>query len=289
MNFLNIFAVFLLVISVSCQTVQNISIEDGTDEAGQSCFRITTPAATYFYQKEAGGFSGILDREGIDWIKFAPDSAESYPASATSSYRGLPNLVFGSDDGGAGHPGFRKCDSRKLSGNRIRSVSKSGKWQWTWTFKTDHAVLEMEKVDSSNPYWFLYEGTIAGRFAPGEQYWGADTGGPRFSRPDYFAGDPAYGHWQWLYTGDKRRDRIFFLAQKEPDELIDTFSYLGNNPDGIHAPDGMIVSGFGRGANATPLLRSENQSFIIGFIGKKILDEQDHIKLAAEIQRIISQ
>jgi hypothetical protein len=268
----------------SCQIV---SIEDGFYDAGQSCFRITTPGATYFYQKEAGGFSSILDQDGIDWIGFRPDSSESYPSSAATSYRGLPNLVFRSDDGGAGHPGFRKCKSIKLSSGQIRTVSESGKWQWTWTFRKNHALLSVDKIDDSHPYWFLYEGTAGGRFKPHEQYWGTDKGGPYDSTPDYYRGGQVYDNWQWVYTGDNNTDRVFYIAQREPDQLHDTFSYLGNSEEGIRAPDGMVVVGFGRAENATPLLKSANRTFIIGFIEKKIRNAEDHKQLAMEIQQII--
>ena len=38
-------------------------ITDSADE-GMEAFRVETGQAVYFYQKEAGGFSSILDREG---------------------------------------------------------------------------------------------------------------------------------------------------------------------------------------------------------------------------------
>jgi hypothetical protein len=278
---------FLLLLLFFFTSCHRVLIEDGFDDAGQSCFRITTPGATYFYQKEAGGFSSILDQDGIDWIGFSPDSAESYPSSAATSYRGLPNIVFGSDDGGAGHPGFRKCKSVKLSADQIRTVSGSGKWQWTWTFKENFALLSMEKTDDSHPYWFLYEGTVGGRFKPHEQYWGTDKGGPLDSTPDYFKGEQVLGNWQWFYAGDNTIGRVFFMIQKEPDQLHDTFSYLGNTEDGINAQDGMVVCGFGRTGNAIPLLKSANRTFIIGFFENRIRDTDDHKRLAGEIQRII--
>ena len=46
-------------------------ITHGTDE-GQDCFLITTQSAVYAYQAEAGGFSSICDRDGVDWINFHP-------------------------------------------------------------------------------------------------------------------------------------------------------------------------------------------------------------------------
>ena len=98
-----------------------IEVLDEVMDEGELCFLINTPGGSYFYQKEAGGFSSILDTEGNDWIGFHPDTTESYPQSAASSYRGLPNLVFRSDDGGAGHPGFNKCFSDQIADNCIRT------------------------------------------------------------------------------------------------------------------------------------------------------------------------
>jgi len=266
---------------------QKIVIEDGLEDAGQACFKITTPNATFFYQKEAGGFSSILDRDGNDWIGFKQDSLENYPSSAASSYRGLPNLVFRSEDGGAGHPGFRKCISERISPNRIRSTSKSGRWQWTWTFEPDLATLTIDRVDSSHAYWFLYEGPVGGRFKPKEQYWGTDREGPLRSMPDHYAGSTVYGYWRWFYAGDDNLNRILLIAHLDQDRLPDTFSYLGNTPDGIHAPDGMVVFGFGRIENAIPLMREQKQTFCIGFFEKKIQTAEDHLELEKKINKLM--
>jgi hypothetical protein len=279
------FSFFALLI-LSCREV---IIEEDYSDAGQACFRIKTSRATYFYQKEAGGFSSILDREGIDWIGFSPDHNENYPSSAATSYRGLPNLVFRSEDGGAGHPGFNKCTTERITRNQIRTVSNSGEWQWTWTFHPDHATLTVDRTDRSHPYWFLYEGTPGGRFQPDEQYWGTDQGGPNFSTPDYYTGDPVYDQWNWFYAGDSRVDRIFFLGHRNPDDLADTFSYLGNSKEGIHAPDGMTVFGFGRTQDAIPLMQKEGQTFIIGFIEKKIKTQQDHALVSEKIRDLMDQ
>lgn len=266
-----------------------VDIDPAVMDAGQTCFRISTPNATYFYQKEAGGFSSILDKDGIDWIGFKPDPDENYPSSAASSYRGLPNMVFRSEDGGAGHPGFKQCKSEQISHNQIRTISKSGLWQWTWTFHPDHAILKIDKTDPSHPYWFLYEGAVAGRFQPDEQYWGTDKGGPNYSKPDYYAGNPVYDQWKWFYAGDKGTDRVLFIAQRYSDELSDTFSYLGNSDAGSHARDGMVVFGFGRTEDATALMNKEGQTFVIGFIEKQINSKEDHTMVSKIIRRYVDQ
>lgn len=277
---------FFAILVFSCRQV---IIEEGYTDAGQACFRIKTSQATYFYQKEAGGFSSILDRDGNDWIGFKSDNNEKYPSSAASSYRGLPNLVFRSDDGGVGHPGFIKCESVKISRNQIHTESRSGRWKWTWTFFPDYATLIIDGVDPSQPYWFLYEGTVAGRFLPEDQYWGTDKGGPNKTTPDYYSGAPEYDFWKWFYAGDDAVNRIFFIAHNNPDGLTDTFSYLGNTKEGIHSLDGMVVFGFGRTKDATPLMKNQKQNFTIGFIEKKIIDREDHQSLEKKIKTLLAQ
>ena len=122
---------------------------------GAECFKIATANATFILEKNAGGFSSIIDKDGTDWVQFNQLEKASYPASAAGDYRGVPNLVFKSDDGGAGHPGFTKCTSRLINGNTIRTTSQSGKWQWTWAFFDTYAQLTIEKVDPAHAYWFL--------------------------------------------------------------------------------------------------------------------------------------
>ncbi|MGB3619105.1 MAG: hypothetical protein WBA12_13385, partial [Catalinimonas sp.] len=157
-------------------TAAPVRIGDGMVSEGQESFKIETPGATYVYQRAAGGFSSIIDGAGTDWVQFRKTAAATYPASAASDYRGLPNLVYKSDDGGCGHPGFRKMRSERMGENQIRSESNSGAWAWTWTFREAFAELQVERVDTAHPYWFLYEGPMAGTFSPATHYWGTDRG-----------------------------------------------------------------------------------------------------------------
>src|SRR6266850_1794442 len=48
------------------------------------CFKIETPAATYFYGRRGAGFASILDPEGHDWISYR------HGHKALGEYRGLP-------------------------------------------------------------------------------------------------------------------------------------------------------------------------------------------------------
>src|SRR6185503_20807534 len=169
------------------------------DYEGRAHFKIVTASATYFYDRTGGGFSRLIDREGKDWISFHSDPMTEVPASAGAGFRGIPNLVHGKDnpDAGAGHPGFEQCESSRAGADAIRTVSKSGRWAWSWRFTDAHATLTVERADPGSAYWFLYEGTVGGRWSPPSHYWGTDTGGPHRDTPD--ARNQHFDHWRWAY------------------------------------------------------------------------------------------
>jgi hypothetical protein len=106
----------LLLFLCTCGPAQLIAndTDPGTTDArkisivnhlGREHFRIKTATAIYFYDPLAGGFSSIFDKLGNDWVDYKDDDQPAYPAAAATKYRGVPNLVFGGDDDGAGHPG----------------------------------------------------------------------------------------------------------------------------------------------------------------------------------------
>jgi hypothetical protein len=248
-------------------------------------FKISTRGATWFYDKAGGGFSRLIDPDGRDWISFRRDPLSTFPDSAAAGYRGLGNLVFGRDypDAGAGHPGFDRCESTLVAPNVIRTVSRSGRWAWTWTFTETAARFHMERVDPEHPWWFLYEGPVAGRWSPRTHYWGTDHGGPRREVPDIR--NQHFGQWRWAYFGDDASPRVFFVAQRPPDELPDTLWYLGNTKGGAaDSPDGMIVFGLGRGPGTQPQFRDAGVEIVAGLVETAVLDTRDHEALAAAIE-----
>jgi len=231
-------------------------------------FVITSKTATYLYDKSGGGFSSILDNDGIDWVSYNLSGEDKYPESAAGRFRGVPNFVFGSEDGGAGHPGFDKCVSEKISDSEILTKSLSGNWHWRWKFTEQCAKATIEKVDSTHSYWFLYEGTPGGKYSPQTSYWGTSKSGPRFDTPDFQSGSQVYDHWDWAYFGENTVDRVLFVSMK-PDKLLDTFSYLGAGKEKLGSKDGMVVFGFGRGKKSNSLMTKSNE-FIIGFYETKV-------------------
>ena len=238
-----------------------VIIRDNVTDEGQACFEITTPGATYLYQKAAGGFSSLLDPDGNDWSNFHPDPSPSYPASGANAYRGLPNLVHGGADDGVGHPGFERCRTRQVDEVTLESQSLSGAWRYRWTFADEHARLDV--IDTpDHPYWFLYEGTPAGRYAPSEQSWTTSADGVRTDKPDFVRGSEAFGRWDWVAVGDDSSPYTLLIAHLSAQGEIGAFSYLGNSEVGLTSPDGMVVLGFGRGRENSKHLRGRH-SFVV--------------------------
>lgn len=255
--------------------------------AGTPHFIIKTKKATYYLDKEGGGLSRMIDIYGNDWIGFKRYPWENYPESATSSFRGIPNIVFRSDDGGAGHPGHKKCHSFLVDENTILTVSKSGKWQWRWKFYESYATISMEKVDQNHSYWFLYEGPIAGEFKPEHQYWGTNLGGPRREINDFYKGDKIFANWHWAYFGDDRVKQVLYVAMEKPDRQIDALGFLGNSTKGVESEDGMVVFGFGRQGNAQPQMTDPHNKFYIGFLKRKVKNQGGHESVAKDIADIL--
>ncbi len=276
-------AVFSLLASTQLSALE-ITEED---YGGIPHFIIKTRIATYYYDKFGGGFSSIVDRDGLDWIAYKPEPSDTFPASAASNYRGLPNFVHNSEDSGVGYPGRNKCVSIVLSKRAIKTIAKSGKWEWTWVFYENFAEVTMDRVDPENKYWFLYQGPIAGSYQPSNEYWGTNLGGPRFEANDFKKNDLIYGNWWWVYFGDKNIERIFFVSMKKQDVYLDTFSYLGNAENVADSEDGMVVFGFGRMMDSQPLLKDPDNKFIIGFIEHKVVNARQHNRAKTRIEKTI--
>lgn len=266
------FAAFLAIVFLGCNS---ISIREDTYE-NRPHFKIETSTATYYYDRAGGGFSRVIDKDGTDWIHYNGDPKAVVPSGASGGYRGIPNMVYKFDDGGAGHPGFDQCISEKVDERTIHTKSKSGKWEWTWKFFDGHATLTMDKVDTTRTFWFLYEGPVAGSFNPENKYWGTDLGGPRYETPSLNKGENIVGKWQWVYFGDKETDRILYVAQHPKDTLNDFLSYMGDTKEGNSSPDGMIVFGFSRDRGTKALETKQDVTYTIGFLDRKIVSAEDH-------------
>jgi len=245
---------------------------------GRKHFVVETPRATYWLDKRAGGLSRLIDADGNDWIQFRKEPWGDYPAAAASSFRGLPNLLFGDGhaESGFGHPGWDRGTSERLDEHTIRCTSESGQWQLLWRCSAEGAQLVVEKFVPDAPYWFLYEGPIAGRWAPEQQYFATDAMPPHHQPHDYFKGDRLYGDWRWAYFGDQSVQRVMFIVHQQADSQKDTFAHLGNAKSGLASEDGMVVFGFGRGSEGIQPLLTNRQSFRIGFLEQSGADAKSY-------------
>lgn len=273
-------------VSMLVPRLSAVEITEGRFE-GRPQFIIKTEAATWFYDRAGGGFSRLIDRDGRDWIAFSKSPLAEYPASAAAGYRGVPNAVFRGPDKGTGHPGFDQCVSELAGDNRIRSRSLSGRWRFLWSFTESTATLVVEEADPEQPWWFLYEGPVAGRFRPAEQYWGTSAGGPHRTTPGN--GEQQSGHWRWAYFGDVSVSRTLFALHHQEDALLDNFWYLGSADNGaVTAPDGMVVFGFGRGPRTDALFQGAGQTFTIGLLERAVRTVSDHEAVARHMDQILA-
>ncbi len=245
---------------------------------GRSHYKIETPKITYYYDVKGGGFSRIIDDEGNDWISFKMDPWDEYPGSAAGAFRGLPNMVFEGNDGGAGHPGHDKCNSW-IQDKKIVTESLSGKWKWSWEFFEDHAVLEVLSLDTTRAYWFLYEGTPGGTFDPENTIFGTNNIRPEKMTYDYYDGSIYKDNFRWIYIGTQNTQNTFYIIQITPDNTPDMASLLGNTKNRFNSPDGMTVIGFGRGEGINRYLKGRN-TFVIGMYPKRIENSKDHQELS---------
>jgi hypothetical protein len=229
---------------------------------GTEHFKVKLQNSIWYIEKQSGGCSSVIDLKGRDWVNFRKTGDNPPLLSADSDFRGLPNLVFREPGDGTGHPGFDKCTTIQSGENELFVCSKDGKWKFRWIFRAGHAEIKIEKADDSRKYWFLYEGPVAGKFTPGNQYWGTDTDGIRTDCPSIYQ-NPQEGNWQWAFFGMRNISTTLFVAQKQKDSLPDFFAYMGNDPKKQNlSEDGMNVFGFGRNLNTQPQLSGENHFFI---------------------------
>lgn len=227
-------------------SADSVRIERGV-YGGRPHHIVSTASATYWIDDPSGGMSRLIDPHGRDWIAFRPDADEDYPRSAATSFRGLPNAVFGGSHSGFGHPGFDVASTEQTAPNRLAAETLDGRWSIEWTFHDDHADLVIEPPSESEKYWFLYEGPIAGRFTPLTQFIVTDRWDRDDTPRDYQKGDRHYDHWRWAAVGDRQRSGTLFLVDRDGDEALDTFSHLGSDEAALESEDGMVVFGFGRG------------------------------------------
>lgn len=240
-------------------TPQVVTTDNQSDE-GQTAIKIETTAATYFYQKENGGFSSILDPDGVDWVGFNPTPG----SQGAGEYRGIPNAVF---PGGGFHPGFvnatttiEKSGPLKTS-IRTDAVIDSGfgneNWSMRWEIYPTYATCTVLVAPRS--YWFLFEGVPGGSINSNDTVVRSD--GTVTDIDTSWTDSNGLGSSndsEWVYFRDSGADAFLFLTHHQTDSAVDSYFLM---PDGQ-----MTVFGFGRDGT-TASLTGTGQRFTIGIAG----------------------
>lgn len=226
-----------------------VTLTDNVIDEGMSSYQIDNINGTFYFQKQAGGFSSWNDTSGNDWIGW------NNVYGSAGIWRGIPNAVYAL---GIFHPGFNCCTSTIVSQGpikiRIRSVNGTD-WETIWDFYPKYATMTMTKINSSVGYWMLYEGTPGGKLDPNKDYMYRSNGVKTYLNKTWngdMTGD------EWAYFTDPSVGRSLFLAHHDNDLLTDTYRPLQNN---------MTVFGFGRNeTRLRGLLTSVPQRLTIGLI-----------------------
>ena len=224
-----------------------VKVTDGVPDEGQDCYMIATANATYYFQKDAGGFSSLLDVQGNDWIGFQPFGGSD------GLYRGIPNMVHPDN---IYHPGHSNCVSSLLHAGplraTIRSVSKNGLWECIWHIYPRYARMTLLRC-APTPYWFLYEGTPGGAIDYDKDFSVRSNGvrlqaGQEWQNQDIAAPE-------WVYFEDSALDRYIYLVHEGDDTLNDTYWPMQKK---------MTVFGFGRGPGTAKQMTGAPNHFTIG-------------------------
>ena len=221
-----------------------VTLADNVTDAGQAAYRITTPTATWYYQKAAGGFSSLVDPAGNDWISYTPTPG----SGASGEYRGIPNAVYPE---GSFYPGATNATSRLLAQGplkiSIQSTTTDNAWQQRWDIYPGYATMTMTRA--AHDWWFLYEGTPGGTIDAGDTV--LRSGGTTSALATSWTGDlPAP---EWVAFSDPAAGRSLFAAHHADDTAIDSYRLMNN---------AMTVFGFGRN-NLTSLLTGQ-QTITVG-------------------------
>lgn len=251
-----IWGIIFLTISFSAGGQVRLTPDATDTSAGNvACYKIQTPKATYYMEKEGAGLSSIIDRQGNDWIGFHPEEG----SGAKGEYRGFPNAVH-QQDGSFFHPKNKGTDPSTTqvinnSSERVTilATSNNKNWQCRWDFYTTHCTFTMTRMPPEYPYWILYEGTPGGEYNDSDWYVTSaiDEETPLTKRHEGDIPNP-----EWIAFGDQTLERVLFIAHHQDDGHPDTFYQMNKQ---------MTVFGFGR-KGLTKYLASVPKSFSIGFV-----------------------
>lgn len=235
-----------------------VTLTDNVLDEDFASYRVVTGNASYFYHKQGGGFSSLVDVNDIDWISW---NSHRGPAG---DLRGIPNLVHG-DDGGYFHPGRTTSSSTILNQGPLKATFKStsndGLWEVQWEIFPTYARMTVLKMNSN--YWFQYEG-VPGGTLQGDLDFMVRADGMQNLASESWTGDLGDLHGdEWVFMADPNANRAIFLAHHTEDLIVD--SYRPSNGEK------MTIFGFGRDNN-NRYLRQVPKQFTIGLVDATTLD-----------------
>jgi len=232
-----------------------VQLTNGIDASagGGPAYIITTPSATYYLEKEGGGLSSMIDKDGVDWLGFHNKEGSGHKGE----YRGFPNAVH-KQDGSYFHAMNAKTDPSssivEMESDdhiRIAFTSDNEQWQGQWDFYPNRCDFTMRKISAGYKYWVQYEGVPGGEM-DSTDFWYASADTERHPIVTPQVGDlPAP---EWMAFGDPNSPRVLYMLHHEDDEFPDNY---------VSRPD-MTVLGFGR-ENKDKFLTTV-QTFSIGFV-----------------------
>lgn len=249
-----------------------VNLTEGMDESAGPvpAYIISTPSATYYLEKEGGGLSSMLDKDGVDWIGFNNTKGSGHKGE----YRGFPNAIH-KQDGSYFHAmnaGTDMSTSKVLieDNNHVRIVftSENGNWVGQWDFYPTRCDFTMTKVSPGFHYWVQYEGVPGGDMDDSD-FWFNSASTKTHPINETYHGD--LPNPEWYAFGDKTASRMIYLLNHQDD----------TNPDDYVSRPYMTVLGFGRqGKNKflnTPI------KFSIGFV-----ESVDYKTVSKEIANIVN-
>lgn len=213
----------------------HITLTDNVTDEGFASYQLQGANSTLFFHKRGGGFSGLEDQNGNDWINWNSTWGHG------GDYRGIPNLVH-PNDGGYFHPGRTTATSAVTAEGplKVSIVSTvgtgAGTWKTQWDVFPDYARLTVLQKPDNVRYWFQYEGVPGGTLDSRD----------RVVRPNGNETNAANGAWsqdlpneEWAYIYDPTAGasgRSFYMISHQQDSLVDSYWAYGL----------MSILGFGR-------------------------------------------
>lgn len=247
--------------------------EDAIDESagGLACYRIGTPAATYYLEKTGAGLSSLVDRDGNDWLGFHPRRG----SGAAGEYRGFPNAVHQQEGSffHAGNDGPNGAVTKvEYSGDdrvSISAASVRGHWACRYDFYPTHCTFTMTRMPAGGKYWVLYEGTPGGQYDDNDWWMTSHITEKRPLTTPHNADIPAP---EWIGFGDHQSPRSLVLVHHEDDTHPDRFYQMHRQ---------MTVFGFGR-SGLNKYLDHVPQSVSIF-----LTDTATHAEIDAVVRRLL--